>query len=621
MTPPPTPELIRATVEQVARSAGFVGSEQLSRFLRYIVEETLAGRGRGLREQSIGVGAFGRPAEYDPTIDSAVRVQARQLRFKLAEYFAGEGRHSPIEITIPKGSYLPHFVARPGAPASASIPAAATEVSPVARRRLRKLGLMAGVVLVVTLTALWAARSSVAPPPPLRAVVVLPFLNLTGSPEQDYVSDGLTEEITTSLANVPGLAVVARTSAYQFKGQTPDVREIGKRLGVGAVIEGSVRGRGDSIRVTVQLARTSDGLHLWATTFDRRAKDLVAVEREIATDVAAAIRVRFALAAQPADPRQTTKDAEAYLLYLKGRHAWNRRTAESMARAIDLFKQAITRDSGFALAYAGLGAVYATQAVNNGAPPGVAPPLAIAAATRALALDSTLGEAHATLGLMRGFADWDFAASDLEFRRAIELSPNYPTARYWYANTLTARGKTDSALAELQRARELDPLSLPIGHAIAEALIYGRRWDDAIRQANSLLELDPSFSFAYNLLARAHAGAGRYRDAVEAASRAGDSLGAVLLGVREGAKPKRDGLRAIASMSPERQRAMPFILAICFAMIGEADSSFAWMDRAYAVHHPDLMSLLVEPALDPIRGDTRYRALLGKVGLADGSPE
>ena len=639
------PDVVHATVERIVASAAFGRSDQLVRFLRFIVAETLAGRADRLKEYTIGVEALGRSPKFDPTADSVVRVQARQLRFKLAEYFAGEGRSDPVRIELPKGSYVPTFQAAVSPVAEARSEAGSADAAPTtnspapdpavaASRRQRVLSwrrpgpllaaAVAGIVIIGAISVPRRSHSSdadqeSADTSELRdaphSVVVLPFLNLTGDPHEDYVSDGVTDELTAALANVRDLRVVARTSAYQFKSRATDIRAIGRQLGVESVLEGSVRRTGDVLRVTVQLSRAADGVHLWAASFDEPYRNVLtadeAVARAVVREFGRVVTPELALSA----PALPTHDSEAYNLYLQARYFYNRRDSASMLRARDLFERAIGRDSDFALAYAGLSALYATMAINGALLPGKGPPLAEAAARRALALDPNVPEAHATLGAMRAFAHWDWAGADSEFRRALELNPNSTSAHSAYAITLMARGRIDEALAQLRYAGRLDPLSYPTAYSIGEALYYGRRWNEALDQAKTVAEMDSSHGGADNLTWRVFVATGRFAEALEVAQHAHDSTVEVfaLAGLGR-VSEARMRLRAVNSSVRART---PYYVAALYTAVGEPDSAFAWLDRAYASHQTDIVSMKVDPMMDPLRNDPRFGRLLRKIGLAD----
>jgi TolB-like protein len=627
----PSADAIRACLARVVASPAFAGSHKLIRFLTFVVEETLVGRGDQLKEYSIGVGALGRPADFDPASDSAVRVAARQLRFKLLEHFAEDGRDEPIVIALPKGGYVPTFSPR-AVPGGAGV--VAERRSP---RRRARVAVLISLLVVVSATLGWLAprlwagivRRSITPkaaPPPLLAasdrsdlpaIVVLPFLNLSGAPEEEYISDGLTEEITAALANVGNLRVVARTSAFRYKGKAEDVRAIAKGVDADVVLEGSVRRSGDTYRVTAQLAGGTDGVHLWAATYDEKARDLFTMYDAIAAAVTDAIQTKLGAPLDAARPRRTTTDPVAHALYLQGRFYWNRRTPDASQRSVALYEQAIARDSTYALAYAGIGDVYAAMAVNNQSLPGVAPPKAVAAARRALALDPSLGEPHATLGLMRAFADWDWTGADAEFARAIELSPNYATARAWYANVLLVRGRFDEAIEQFRQARLLDPLSVPIAYQSAEAYYYARRWTDALAGVQRILELDPANRFAHilrgNILVASHGSP----DAARAAYREGaDTLGAAVL--LPAAERKAEIDRRVAALPKEIQEKQPYLIAILYGRIGAKDEAFTWLDRALATRNLNLVTLEVDPAMDSLRDDPRYAAIAGKLMLHAG---
>lgn len=614
---------VETVLDRIAASATLGRSEQLVRFLRFVAAETLAGRGHLLKEYTIGVEALGRPVKFDPTTDSVVRVQARQLRFKLAEYASTEGAADALRIELPKGSYAPVFVARPrAAPASAPAeqePRAGDPVPSRGRRLMVRWSLGALVAAAAVVAAIVFprgsssnARAGVVDAP--RSLVVLPFANLTGDPGADYISDGITDELTAAMAKLPHERVVARTSAFQYKKHPADVRTIGRQLGVDHIIEGSVRRTGDTVRITVQLDRAADGVQLWAASFDEPSTALLRAEETVAKSVVGAFARTFSPALELTPPRPPTRDAEAYAAYLKARYYFNRRDTASMHRAIGLFSDAIARDSSFALAYSGLAGVHATMAINSQTPPGVGPPLAETAARMALLRDSTLGEAHATLGLMRAFAHWDWTGADAEFRHAIALSPNLASAHSWYAVTLIARAQFDAALDQLRDAQRLDPLSMPIAYSIGETMFYARRWNQATAQARTVLELDSTYLGGYNLLWRIGAETQRYDDALAAMRKQRDSSGAPIVLARMGRLA--EARARIAAIPATTAREMPYFVACLYAATGDRDSALTWLERAYRVGQIDLVSMGVDPEMDALREDPRFRALLDKIGLS-----
>lgn len=628
-------DTVWAVVDRAVASRALGRSEQLVRFLRFIVAETLAGRGDRLKEYTIGVEALGRSAKFDPTADSVVRVQARQLRFKLAEYFAGEGRSDPLRIELPKGSYVPVFSPPPASalpepsdvrlePRAALTPGhgdagghgpSMSRGSPSRRFAIPVLLVLSLLVVIgaISVSTREPSRESAGALDAPHSVVVLPFLNLTGDPNEDYVSDGVTDELSSALTNVRGLRVVARGSAYQFKLPAADLVSIGRQLGVECVLEGSVRRTGDVLRITVQLSRAADGVHLWAGSFDESFKNLLAADESVARAVVSAVGRAVTSRLTLAPPALPTRDAVAYDLYLKARYLFNRRDARSMTRARALFEQAIDRDSSFALAYSGLSAFYATMAINGQMLPGVAPPLAEAAARRALALDPRLAEPHTTLGRIRAFAYWDWAGADSEFHRALELDPNSATAHSGYAITLVARGRIDEALAQLRYAGRLDPLSYPVAYSIGEALYYDRRWDDALAQARTIADMDATHGGADNLTWRVFVATGRYAEALTVARRGRDSSAEVF--ALAGLGRVREAGDRLRALSADVRARTPYYVGALYAAVGETDSAFAWLDRAYAMRQTDIVSMKVDPTMDPLRGDPRFEALLRKLGL------
>src|SRR5262245_30222130 len=347
-----------------------------------------------------------------------------------------------------------------------------------------------------------------------KSIAVLPFQNLSSDPDNAYFADGVQDEILTRLAKIGDLKVIARSSTQRYESSGEDPREIGKQLGVAHVLEGSVQKAADNVRVRVQLINAATATHLWAESYDRKLTDIFAVESEIATKVAGALRARLTRPEQNALSGRPTENTEAYQLYLLGRFFWSKRTATDFEKAIEYFNQAIEKDRNYALAYAGLADAYVLLSAYSEARPSDTVPAAKAAALKALELDPTLGEAHAALGMALFAYDLKFAEARREFQRAIELNPNYATAHQWYAECgLIVLGKFDDAVAEMKRAVELDPLSIIINADLGNTLCTVHRYDEAIEQLRKTVEMEPNFYYAHWNLGQALAMKGLIEEA------------------------------------------------------------------------------------------------------------
>ncbi len=516
-----------------------------------------------------------------------------------------------------------------GPAASIHTPAPALPAPRTKRNRRALVLLSVGVLLcVLTGVVLLSLRArgragdsrpaQVSAPAQLDSIAVLPLKNLTGDPAQDYFSDGLTESFIMELARSKELKVISRGSVFAFKGKETDPREVGRRLNVAALLEGSVYKRGERVRVEVRLVNTEDGRVLWASdTYDRTLGDIFTIQDEIARGVTSGLRLKLSDAGAPAAAKRYTNNHEAYEAYLKGRYYWNRRTGADLLKAIEQFQLAIARDPQYALAYAGLAETYAVQETNAAVPPRTAAPKAEASATKALALDDTLAGAYAALGLMKSFSDWNWPEGERMFQQALAREPGYATAHHWYANSLLARGRFEQAEAELKRAQELDPLSLPIANSLGETYYYARQNDRCIAQAKAILELDPHSGYVYRLLSWAYRQKGMYQEAEAALPRQGDvaydrALIYAAAGRREEARKLTDEVRQSASATNS-----PFAIAVLYAALGDKQAAFAWLEQAYNAHQSDLVSLKVEPSFDPLRSDPRFADLLKRVGLAE----
>ena len=371
--------------------------------------------------------------------------------------------------------------------------------SPVARRRRQWAGALVGVLLMVVLGGYLALKRG-GTPGRLASAAVLPFTDLSPGKDQEYFSDGLTEELITSLSRVEGIRVAARTSSFQFKGQNADVREVGRRLEVGAVLEGSVRKSGNRLRVTAQLSSAKDGYQLWSDSYDRDLADVFAVQEEIARAIVSALRVRLGARPDSVLAAQPTRNLEAYDLYLKGRFAWNQRTGGALKEAVRYLEQAVALDSSFARAWSALADAYILVVSYAGLSPKEYWPKAKVAADTALRLDSTSAEAHTSLAYGTTLYEWKWAEAEASFRRAIAANPNYATAHHWYGDFLAGRGRLDESLREMRRAHELDPLSRIIGLELGWVYYLMRRTREAEEQIRRTLALDQNYAHGYMML-------------------------------------------------------------------------------------------------------------------------
>jgi serine/threonine-protein kinase len=466
--------------------------------------------------------------------------------------------------------------------------------------------------------------ASGSPPTERSSVAVLPFANLSPDPANEYFSDGMTEELITALSRVEGLRVAARASSFAFKGKALDVPEVARKLNVGSVLDGSVRRAGHRLRVTAELVDGRDGTRLWADRYDRELRDVFEVQDELARAIVGALRVQLKLNSRLDTALATvgTADPAAHDLYLQGRFLWNQRTYEALRRAAGYFEQAIARDSGYAEAYAGLADTYLIIPQTAHVRPRDMFARAKRAAERALALDSTLAEAHTSLALLRMY-DYDWHGAETEFQRAIVLNPSYATAHQWYSSYLGAAGRPDEALTEIERARALDPLSRVISGNVGTRLAALGRYDDAVRQFRSTLELDPNFAGTHVGLCFVHALRHLLREAIAECEQAATlrspreaPLG--LLAYVYGASGNRAKAAAMVREMEERwqrEYVSPFHIATGYLGLGDPDGTFAWLDSAYAARDPDLVNNIAFPLWAPLRTDPRFTRLRARMGV------
>lgn len=457
------------------------------------------------------------------------------------------------------------------------------------------------------------------------SIAVLPFLDMSPQGDQEYFSDGMAEELIASLAKVDGLRVAARTSSFQFKDPGGDIRSIGQQLNVSSVLEGSVRKSGDRVKVTVQLIHVADGFELWSEVYDGELSDIFAVQEEIARAVVDRLTVE--LLGKPDAPlvRRHTENLEAYTLYLKGRYVWNHRTSNELRAAIDHFEQAIEVDDSYALAYAGLADSYSILGWYRYLASKKSYEKIKWASEKAVELDPTLAEAYTSLAYAKFLFEWDWEGAELDFKRAIHLNPNYPTAHHWYAEFLMAMGRFDEALAGMSRGQALDPLSLIIATGVGWALFSLGRYEEAIDRYESILRIDADFVILPWFLGPAYVQSGRYEEAAafyrDRIERHGEHPGLVaLLAQAHALGGETDRAESIYAQLEERSRRAPIFPdyhALVLAALGETDQAFHWLDKAVEERCWVMTFLKVDPAYRTLHSDPRFPKLLEKIGLTD----
>ena len=591
-----SPETILRQMEKMASSRTFRPAARQSSFLRYVVEESIEGRGHLLKEYSIGVAVFRKKESFDPRLDSIVRTEARKLRVRLARYFEGEGKDDPVRIELPLGRYVPAF----------SGAGERTELTPGRRPLLFHV----------------SSRNRAG----LR-IAVLPFVNRGASQRDEYFTDGLTDELSHAFTRVQGLEVVARTSAFQFKGRPIDIREVGQRLNVHALVEGSVRRSGQRVRILAQLDDAIQGDTVWSQSYDRRLADLLDVQQEIAATITDELGNHFhvskALQA-PARRQQALASAEpaVYQEYLQGLYLWNRHTLEGFDAAIGCFERAIGEDPRFARAYASLAYCYGMLPILKAVLPSEFVPKMRVIASKALEIDAGMGEAHIAMALPL-IHDYEWQSAGQEFSQGLALCPCDVVGHAWYGTFLANVGRGEEALREHARVLALDPASPPAQYCYGQTLYFLRRYDEAADQFRKALALDASFPRAHAGLGLACIQKGSHLRGVAELERAQEltpGLGRVKADLAYGyaVAGQRDKAQAILSeflgqFAPASFPAL--MIAEIFIGLGDQDSAFEWLHRA--VDQKDISAFLgCDPLYDPLRSDPRFTALLKRTNLA-----
>ena len=616
-------DLVTRELESILASKTFLNTARLSRFLRYVVERTLQGRVEDLKEYALGLEVFGRNGSYNPRTDPVVRVEARQLRFKLAEYYAGPGQADEIVISLPKGGYAAQFERRVvGLPV---VGEAAAETADESRKepetlpgqprrgRTRKALLAAGCVAAsaVVVYCLVARPWDGAPP----SIAVLPFANLSADPANQYFSDGLTDEITDELSHIKTIRVIARSSAFQFKGKNPDIRDVGRQLNVATVLEGSVERYGDRVKIVAHLERVSDRSYLWSNTYERQASDVYTVQSELAAAIAANLKA----GAVPAPRGHTVRDGEAYDAFLRGSFELEEQTTESINRAEQYFKRAIERDPEYAAAYTGLGVAIWSQAIVRGTAfrTEAETKNSLAAWRKAVELDPNQARAHAAIAMAVVQYQWDWRGADREEQAALTAGPSsYAETTYAYLSIY--RRRFAQADEHLRRAQDLDPFESRYNVALCRNL--EGRYAEArelyqmlrSRQPNALT---PVIMINLGYVFEGHPELGlpgilelekRYPPAqfFEAMARA-------RMGQRQ------EALKLIHQLEEHAQDpgTVMHSFALVYAMLGEDETAVTWLERSAQAHEFQALNIAIHPIFARPQHNPRLEALKKRMGL------
>jgi len=488
----------------------------------------------------------------------------------------------------------------------------------------KKFWMVSGAVFLVLVAALTAylrwpgSRTQQQKASGRLMLAVLPFQNLTGDPNQEYFSDGLTEEMISQLGSVDPnrLGVIARTSVMRYKSSQEQLGQIGRELGVQYVLEGSVRRDAEKVRVSAQLIQVNDQTNLWTRQYDRELSGLLGLQDEITQEIADEIQLTLGgdKRVLAAGPPRTARSYEAYDLYLKGRYFWNKRTPEGFEEAINYFQQAITKDPDYARAYAGLADCYVLQPGYSGIPQTEYLQKARVAALKALQLDEGLAEAHTSLALITENYDWDWQTAEKEYRRAIELNPNYATAHHWYAEYLTWLGRFDEALRESERARQLDPFSLIIASDNGMIFYFSRQYDRAEEKLNAVLEMEPGFARAH-MVRLVYVEKGQFAKALADIEKYTPHSTPWDLAYVLGRSGHPAEAQRVLEELKQRHPTDPAAFAFAYMGMGNKEQALAWLEKAYAQHSNVMVTLRVDPAWDPLRSDPRFQSLVRRVGL------
>jgi serine/threonine-protein kinase len=575
---------IAEQLTRILSSKSFRQADRLKRFLSFIVEETVAGRGERLKEFVVGVEVFGKPESFDPRNDPIVRVQARRLRAQLSRYYREEAPESEILIELPKGGYSPTFRMLKSAPA---------------RRTVRP-----------TLVS-------------RNTVVVLPFADHSESGDQEYFCEGLTQEVIHALAGTAEIRLVAWNEGADAGGQAA-IRTAAERSNAAVIVTGSVRKAGTEARITMSLIDTASGCYLWSGALDRTLNNIFAVQEEVSRLIVEQLKRELIGGSQSRQIRHPAENLAAYNLYVQGRYHVSQRTEEGLRKAVEFFEKAIVENAQYAQAYSGLSDAYGLLGHYGVLAPAEVWTKAASNAAWAVLQDENSAEAHTSLAHVKSTQDWDWVGAEHEFQRAIALDPRYPTAHHWYAmSCLTPLARLDQACEEMMLAQALDPISSIIGRDLARIYYYKQDYDAALEQCDHSIELNPHFSPAYWILGLVQEQRGDFDESAAAFQRAiqlspGSPLMRAALGRTFALSGKQEEalriLRELHDLAAKRY-VSPFELAAIHFALSQTDEGFQWLAKAFQDRSFELICLRVDPRWESLRGDPQFEKLFAQLGL------
>lgn len=632
----PPAQDVTAQLDTILSSPAFIQSGRLQKLLRFITDETLAGRASRLSEYTVAFEVFERDETFDPQASSIVRVEASRLRTKLKEYYARDGRKDPVRISLPTGGYVPTFHTVKLAVAPGDVEPAPVRIKKfLSARAVAVIGVLVLIIGASTLLLLRIVDTKPAGDAPSASIgpdqgysiAVLPLRNLSGKPDNDYFSDGMTNALIAGLAKQDAVRVISFTSVMAYKNVNRPITEIARKLNVNHVIEGAVLRSGDRVRITAQLIEAATDRHIWAESYERDVADVLTVQDDVARRIMASLSRKVAAFSGVGSKGKPAVDRAAQEAYLKGLFFRNKMTEEGFRKGVAYFQQAIDKAPALAEAYSGMASCYCLlggfglELVE----PNTAMPSAKAAVLEALKLNDSLAEAHAFLGVIRLKYEWDWAGAEKAFKRSIQLNPSYAQARLFYSFYLAAMGRRDEAIREAAAARVIDPLSLQANLNLGWQYLRSGRHEQARRYFQNTAELDKNFWGAhwgmghyYRIIGANGAAIKAFQKAIDAGG--GHTLPLTDLGYTYAISGKQAEARTVLGKLETLAKARyvsPYNMATIHVGLGENDAAIDWLEKAFAERSRSMAWLNVIKEFDGLRSHPRFKSLIQRIGLPD----